>query len=160
MIIISNWGLVRIDDRLIHGQVIAVWCRHKSFKRIIILDDGVSHDTFMQQVLRMAAPQNMTVEAMEVETNIDMLNSLPNKESVMLIMKTPLTAKRLLDAGLEYSELNIGGIGMGPGRKNVFKNISMSDEEKSLLKEISDKGVEITLLTVPGEKSKAFKDLK
>ncbi len=160
MIIIDNWGLVRIDDRLIHGQVIAVWCRHKSFKRIIILDDAVAKDTFMQQVLRMAAPQNMTVEAMEVDTNIDLLNNLHNKDSIMLIMKTPLTAKRLLDAGLEYSELNIGGIGMGPGRKNVFKNISMSEEEKGLLKEISDKGVEITLLTVPGEKSKAFTDLK
>ncbi len=159
MIIISNWGLVRIDDRLIHGQVIAVWCRHKSFKRIVVLDDNVAKDAFMQQVLRLAAPTGITVEAMEIVASVPVLNAIPNKEAVMLLMKTPLTAKRLKDAGLDYTELNIGGIGMGPGRKNVFKNISMSEDEKAVLRELTDAGVNITLLTVPGEKSKAFKDI-
>lgn len=113
----------------------------------------------MQQVLRLAAPSGITVEAMEVAASVEPLNAIPNKENVMLLMKTPLTAKRLYEAGVNYTDLNIGGIGMGPGRKNVFKNISMSEEEKGLLKDLTAKGVNITLLTVPGEKSKAFKDL-
>jgi PTS system mannose-specific IIB component len=159
VITISNWGLVRIDDRLIHGQVIAVWCRHQTFKRIIVIDDAVAKDAFMQQVLRLAAPSGITVEAMEVAASVEPLNAIPNKENVMLLMKTPLTAKRLYEAGVPYTDLNIGGIGMGPGRKNVFKNIAMSEEEKGHLKDLTAKGVNITLLTVPGEKSKAFKDL-
>lgn len=159
MITISDFGLVRIDDRLIHGQVVAVWCKHKNFKRIIILDDGVAKDSFMQQVLRMAAPPGIQVEAMEVEANIELLNALPNKESVMLLMKTPQTAKRLFDAGLQFSDLNIGGMGMMQGRKNVYRNISMSDDEKSMLKELSDKGVKIALYILPNDKSKPFTDL-
>lgn len=159
MITISDFGLVRIDDRLIHGQVVAVWCKHKNFKRIIILDDGVAKDSFMQQVLRLAAPPGIQVEAMEVEANIELLNALPNKESVMLLMKTPQTAKRLFDAGLQFSALNIGGMGMMQGRKNVYRNISMSDEEKSMLKELSDKGVKIALYILPNDKSKPFTDL-
>lgn len=159
MITISDFGLVRIDDRLIHGQVVAVWCKHKNFKRIIILDDGVAKDSFMQQVLRMAAPPGIQVEAMEVEANIELLNALPNKESVMLLMKTPQTAKRLFDAGLQFSALNIGGMGMMQGRKNVYRNISMSDDEKSMLKELSDKGVKIALYILPNDKSKPFTDL-
>ena len=142
MITISDFGLVRIDDRLIHGQVVAVWCKHKNFKRIIILDDGVAKDSFMQQVLRLAAPPGIQVEAMEVEANIELLNALPNKESVMLLMKTPQTAKRLFDAGLQFSALNIGG-----------------DDEKSMLKELSDKGVKIALYILPNDKSKPFTDL-
>ncbi|HQN05723.1 MAG TPA: PTS sugar transporter subunit IIB [Anaerolineaceae bacterium] len=159
MITISDFGLVRIDDRLIHGQVVAVWCKHKNFKRIIILDDGVAKDSFMQQVLRLAAPPGIQVEAMEVEANIELLNALPNKESVMLLMKTPQTAKRLFDAGLQFSALNIGGMGMMQGRKNVYRNISMSDDEKSMLKELSDKGVKIALYILPNDKSKPFTDL-
>jgi len=159
VITISDWGLVRIDDRLIHGQVVAVWCKHKNFKRIIILDDGVAKDSFMQQVLRMAAPPGIQVEAMEVEANIDLLNALPNKESVMLLMKNPLTAKRLYDAGLKFTDLNIGGMGMMQGRKSIYRNISMSDDEKSMLKELSDNGVKIALYILPNDKSKAFTDI-
>jgi PTS system mannose-specific IIB component len=159
VITISNFGLVRIDDRLIHGQVVAVWCKHKNFKRIIILDDGVAKDSFMQQVLRMAAPPGIQVEAMEVETNIELLNGLPNKESVMLLMKNPLTAKRLVDAGLIFTDLNVGGMGMMQGRKSVYRNISMSEDEKSILKELSDKGIKIALYILPNDKSKAFSDL-
>jgi mannose/fructose/N-acetylgalactosamine-specific phosphotransferase system component IIB len=159
VISISEFGLIRIDDRLIHGQVIAVWCRQRNFKRIIILDDGVAADKFMQQVLRLAAPPGLEVGAFAIEPSIEMLDALPNKESVMLLMKTPKSAKKLYDAGLQYKELNIGGIGMGPGRKSVFKNTAMSDEEITILKDLNGKGVKITLLSVPGEKSKAFTDL-
>jgi len=145
---------------LIHGQVIAVWCKHKKFTRIMIIDDQVASDAFMQQVLKMAAPPNITVEVQSVEKAIEILGQdavIP--ETTMLLMKTPETARRLFDDGLQYDALNIGGMGGGPGRKNVFKNIAMSKEEIATLKYLMGEGVDITLLTVPGEKSKKFSDL-
>lgn len=159
-IIKKNWGLVRIDDRLIHGQVIAVWCNHKPFTRIVIIDDQVASDTFMQQVLKMAAPPNITVDVLGVEEAIDVLSQDTVKpETTMLLMKTPETARRLYENGLQYGALNIGGMGGGPGRKNVFKNIAMSKEEIETLKHLMNEGVDIILLTVPGEKSKKFSEL-
>lgn len=151
---------MRIDDRLIHGQVIAVWCRHRRFTRIVIVDDGVAADPFMQEVLRLAAPPGLEVDVLSVEEGINTLaGNLPNRDTTMVLMKSPQTARRLCDGGLEYNALNIGGIGSGPGRKNIFKNIAVSKEEIVILKYLLDQGVEITLLTVPGEKSKAFSDL-
>ncbi|MGC9398918.1 MAG: PTS system mannose/fructose/N-acetylgalactosamine-transporter subunit IIB [Anaerolineae bacterium] len=156
----KEWGLVRIDDRLIHGQVIAVWCKHKKFERIVIIDDQVASDTFMQQVLKMAAPPNLTVDVYGVEEAVKILRQDDVKaETTMLLMKTPETARRLFDQGVTYEALNVGGMGSGPGRKNVFKNIAMSKEDVATLKYLMDQGVKITLLTVPGEKSKAFSDL-
>jgi PTS system mannose-specific IIB component len=76
-----------------------------------------------------------------------------------VLLKSPLAAKQLYDGGLEYNALNIGGIGSRPGRKNVFKNIAVSEEEVTILKYLMDQGVKITLLTVPGEKSKSFSAL-
>lgn len=153
-------GLVRIDDRLIHGQVIAVWCKHQRFTRIVIVDDGVAADLFMQEVLKLAAPPGIQVDVFSIEEGIETLGQdTPGRGTMMVLLKSPLAAKRLYDGGLKYSALNIGGIGSAPGRKNIFKNISASEEEIAILSHLMDKGVKITLLTVPGEKSKAFSDL-
>ena len=156
---IAELGLVRIDDRLIHGQVIAVWCKQRRFSRIVIVDDGVAADSFMQEVLSLAAPPGLQVDVFSIEDGKVLNEDTSNWDTTMVLMKTPLAAKRLHDGGLEYNALNIGGIGSGPGRKNIFKNIAASEEEIAALKYLRDKGVEITFLTVPGEKSRAFSDL-
>lgn len=157
---ITELGLVRIDDRLIHGQVIAVWCKHRPFDRIVIADDGVAADAFMQEVLSLAAPPGLRVDVFSIQDSVAALNADKSHwETTMVLLKTPLAAQQLYDGGLEYRALNIGGIGSKPGRKNIFKNIAASEEEIAILKHLMDEGVEITLLTVPGEKSKAFSDL-
>ena len=112
----------------------------------------------MQQVLRYAAPPGVNVGALSVSDAIKTCEGITEREHVMLLLKTPEMAQQLY-AGIHYSNLNIGGIGNRPGRKNVFKNIAMSPEEIAILKDLTEKGVKITLLTVPGEKSKAFTEL-
>ena len=156
----EKFGLVRVDDRLIHGQVIAVWCKHQRFDRIVIVDDDVAADPFMQEVLGLAAPPDLQVEVLAVAEAIQALGpGTPSPETTMVLLKTPQVAKRLYDGGLRFDALNVGGIGSAPGRRSVFKNISMSDEEVAVLAALQDSGVDITLLTVPGEKSKRFSDL-
>lgn len=123
------------------------------------MDDVVGADPFMQEVLGLAAPPGLTVDVYTVDDALQVLSNTPSRSTTMVLMKTPQTARRLYDGGLHYNALNIGGIGNAPGRKNIFKNISASREEIDILTDLMAKGVEITLLTVPGEKSKAFSDL-
>ena len=157
---IDELGLIRIDDRLIHGQVIAVWSRQKKFTRILILDDQVAADPFMLDVLGLAAPPNIKVEAMSIVDGAKDLNGgRSDLATTMVLMKSPEAALRLHEAGLPYTALNIGGIGSKPGRKKLFRNIAASKDEIAILKKLLEKGVTITLLTVPGEKSKDFADL-
>jgi len=151
---------VRIDDRLIHGQVIAVWCKHQRFTRIVIVDDGVAADSFMREVLSLAAPPGLQVNALSIKEGVEILSQdTPDRGTTMVLLKSPLAAKRVYDGGVKYSALNVGGIGNAPGRKNIFKNISASEEEIAILKYLMSQGVKITLLTVPGERSKVFSDL-
>jgi len=157
---ISELGLIRIDDRLIHGQVIAVWCRHQKFTRIVIVDDGVAGDPFMRQVLSLAAPPGVQVDVLSLADAVKTFGQdSPEHKWTMILLKSPASAKRLYDGGLPYTALNVGGIGSGPGRKNIFKNIAASAEEIAILKDLAGRGVKITLLTVPGEQSKAFSEL-
>jgi mannose/fructose/N-acetylgalactosamine-specific phosphotransferase system component IIB len=160
VIIIKDWGLVRIDDRLIHGQVIAVWVKYKKFTKILIVDDIVAADAFMVDVLRLAAPSGLQVDAQSLDNSVKILQDLQTPQYTMILMKSPTIAKHLYEAGVTFASLNIGGMGMGPGRKNVFKNTSISKDEYQVLKELQDKGVKITFLSVPGEKSKDFTEIQ
>jgi D-glucosaminate-specific PTS system IIB component len=157
---IAELGLVRIDDRLIHGQVVAVWVKHIRVDTIVIVDDGVANDSFMQDVLRLSAPPGITVDVRSVQEGIATLgNDTPNRERIMVLLKSPKTARQLFDGGIRFTHLNVGGIGAGPGRKSLFKNISMSEEEKSILKSLVKDGVRITIQTVPGEQTADFASL-
>lgn len=156
----QEWGLVRIDDRLIHGQVIAVWCKHRPFTRIVIVDDEVAADPFMQEVMRLAAPPGLRVDVLSLEEAIRRLPQDPHpRETTMVLLRSPQVARRLYEGGVRYTALNVGGMGRGLGRRPLFRHIAASDEEIAALKVLAEQGVDITLRTVPEEKARSFKDL-
>lgn len=156
----QNWGLIRIDDRLIHGQVIAVWCKHRPFSRIVIVDDEVAADPFMQEVMRLAAPPGLRVDVLSLEEATRRLPQDPHpRETTMVLLRSPQVALRLYEGGVRYTALNVGGLGSGPGRRPLFRHIAASEQEIAALKALADQGVDITFLTVPGEKARSFKEL-
>ena len=151
---------MRIDDRLIHGQVIAIWCRHQRFTRVVVVDDGVAADPFMRDVLTLAAPPGLAVQVLSLAEGLRELGvDRPDRPTTMVLLKSPSAAQRLYAGGVTFSKLNIGGVGGRPGRHTLFRNIALSDEELAILKSLLARGVQITLLTVPGEKAKDFADL-
>lgn len=157
---IEELGLIRVDDRLIHGQVVVAWCRYRGFSRVVVVDDAMAADTFMQEVLHYAAPPNVRVEVWSVEQAIAGLNlDRPDRATTMVLLKSPRVAQQLYDGGVSYRGLNVGGIGGGPGRRNIFRNIAVSPDDVAVLKDLLGKGVKITLLTVPGEKAKDFAEM-
>ncbi len=114
----------------------------------------------MQQVLSLAAPPGLQVNVLSITDAVKIFGQdSPEHRTTMILLKSPQSAKRLLDEGLPFKALNVGGIGSGPGRKNIFKNIAVSAEEITILKYLAGQGVKITLLTVPGEQSKEFADI-
>ena len=115
--------LVRIDDRLIHGQVMTSWLNYTGANKIMIIDDGVAADPFMKSVLKTCVPANVKLATFNVER----------------------AATRLMKEGFVFSEINIGGMGVSGDRKKFFRNISASEEEKQMLKELSDAGSHITV---------------
>jgi D-glucosaminate-specific PTS system IIB component len=151
---------VRIDDRLIHGQVVAIWVKELRSKRVVIVDDDVAADSFMQDVMRLAAPPGILVDVCTVQEGIAILGEdILNRGRILILVKSPRVAEQLYQGGVKFKTLNVGGIGAAPGRRSVFKNISMSNGEVETLKRLMAEGVEITLQTVPGEKRVAFASL-
>ena len=155
-----NIVLTRIDDRLIHGQVMTAWVKSTLGNRIIIVDDVVAKDQFLQKVLRMAAPPDIKVEVYGVDEASGVLKAEPkDNERVIILVKTPKTVEDMVNKGVKIEKMIVGGMGAGPGRKKFYKNISVSNEEKSIFSRLIDKGMDIDIRIVPDDKPIAISKL-
>lgn len=148
-----NIVLTRIDDRLIHGQVVTAWVKHTDANRILIVDDPLTKDTFMQRILRSAAPAGITVEVKGVAEAAEFLKEEAEQdEKLMILVKGPQSLESLIDAGVKLPLIILGGMGAKAGRKKFNRNVSASEEEIACMKRLEEKGAVVQFQLVPDEK--------
>ena len=149
--------LIRIDFRLIHGQVITKWFGSTRATEIVIIDDALSEDAFMASIYEMSAPPGAKVSVFSTEQAVDKWNENKLGDGKLLILfKNVEQVYKAFKLGFPLSEVQIGGLGSAPGRKVVFGPITMDDRDVKQLKEISDKGFHIYLHQVPEEGKMEF----
>ena len=145
--------MIRLDDRLIHGQIVTAWAKNQNINRIWIIDNGVSKDAFIKNVMQMVAPADTEL----VITGEDEIKELVEKfdndpEKTLILVKYPYVAQKVFQAGIEIKAFNIGGMGAGPGRKKLYKNISASQKEVDTLSEIAKSGIDVYFQVTPNER--------
>lgn len=156
----KNIVLARIDDRLIHGQVVTAWVKQTNATRIVIADDPLTNDSFMQRLLKAVAPPGIVVDILTVEAAADFLKEEPAAgENIIVLVKTPEVIEDLIQRGVALDKVILGGIGAKEGRKRFNKNVSASPAEVECIKRIIDKGVEMYYQLVPSEKAVDVKKL-
>jgi len=144
---------VRIDDRLIHGQVVTAWLHaYSKVTHILIVDDKVSQDKFMKEMFKMLVPSHITIDTKSIDDAAELLQAgLP--APTMMIVKEPLTIKKLMEQGIDIPKVNIGGMGMTGKRKKFFQNISATEEEREMFREMIDKGMTVEVQIIPAAKT-------
>ncbi len=162
MIIMARIGLVRIDSRLIHGQVCTQWLYRTGSKKVYIIDDTAYKDTFLSSIYKMACPVGVELDTISTEEagkrwQEDGLGSL---EPIFVLFKDMGNAYRAYKAGFKYPELQIGGIGGGVGRKNVMGPISFDDKDAHMLDEMVSDGLTAIFQPVPDDKRVPWADVK
>ncbi|MDY4278520.1 MAG: PTS sugar transporter subunit IIB [Faecalicoccus sp.] len=146
--------LSRIDDRLIHGQVMTAWVSYVGGKEILIIDDKVAKDPFLSAVIMGAAPKNLKVQVMTVTSAIDYLKDSTNiDENIILLAKGPETFLELFSQGVEIQEINLGGMGSKQDRKKLYKNIAVSDTEREIFRKLVNNGIHVYIQVVPNMES-------
>lgn len=155
----ANIVFTRIDDRLIHGQVITGWLRYSNANSILIVDDQVAKDDFMLGVLEMSAPPNTKVIAMTISDAITMLKEDSSDEKILILTKTPKPVLELVQGGLKIEHLNVGGMGYKVGREKLYRNIHASNEEIEDLKTLDSLGVNVEFRVVIDHKAIPLKEV-
>lgn len=138
--------LVRIDDRLIHGQVMTSWLNFLGANKIMIVDDQAAADPFIKNVLKTCIPGNIKLAIFTIDKAVERLsqsNAFAG-DHVIILVKYPKTLYELHKKGINFDEINIGGMGVSGDRVKFFRNISASPEEKKMFKEMIDSGSKIT----------------
>jgi mannose/fructose/N-acetylgalactosamine-specific phosphotransferase system component IIB len=152
--------LVRIDDRLIHGQVVAGWLRALGAQRIVIVDDASARDEFLREVLVLAAPQGTPVEVYGVaEGAVRCIELARAPEPVIVLARSPRTVLSLRQAGVPIDVVDLGGLGAGPGRRRVHRTISVGPDDIRDLRELEQLGTRVEIQIVVDDRPIPFQAL-
>lgn len=149
----------RIDDRLIHGQIITAWIAYADAKEIIVADDKAAQDEFQQSLLKMATPNHMKLHIFNVADAIEFLKTDTSSEKALMLVREPKAAYELIEAGIEMGSINIGNMNMKKGKKKVLGNMWVFPEDVDYLRKISEKGTKLEVRAVPNDKSQDAIDL-
>lgn len=147
----KNIVLARVDDRLIHGEVVSVWTPSLQVNRIIIVDDEVAADQFNKRVIKALAPNGVKCNVYDTEKGADVLqrDSKDPGERVMILTKTPITFDRMAKMGLKLKEVNLGGMGLRGERTPFIKNVACSPAEIESIKSLMEQGTRVYYQLVP-----------
>jgi len=151
-------SLIRIDDRLIHGQVMAVWVRLLSIDHIIVADDATFADAFSQQIMQLAMPANMKLTIAGINDAAKMMSMVETDAShTLVLLKSVEAADRLYDL-FHFQKLNVGGIGMSLERRMLWRSIAASSAERASLHRLALAGVDVYLQMIPSDEKHRLLD--
>lgn len=148
----QNLALTRIDDRLIHGQVMTAWIKNKNATQVVIVDDKTANDDYMVEVLEMAIPEEIAIGIFTKEEGVQFFSQNLDEPTILLV-KGPEVLNYLIDNGIGIEEIDVGGMGTRPERNVLYKNISTSNEENDQFKKLLEKKVNVFIQVMPQDKA-------
>lgn len=147
---------MRIDDRLIHGQIVTAWLSDSKADVILVADDLASKDPTQQMLLKLAVPAKIKLSVMTIEMAAEFLKKDLSDAKVLLIVRTPKAALNLFEQGFYIESVNVGNISNSHsvvGRKRLLPYIYVEPEDVECLKAIADKDIKLDVRAVPNDKS-------
>lgn len=145
--------LARIDDRLIHGQVIEGWVTFLKATCIVVADDRVAGDQRQCSIMRVIVPGGLKLFIGGVEDMCRLLTRPETeRERVIVLFSRPADAVRACELGLTVGTMNIGGLHYGPGKCKLLDVLSVDEEDRQALLQLMGRGVKVEVQTVPTER--------
>ena len=146
----SEIVLNRVDDRLIHGQVMTGWLGLRRASAIWIADDAVATNPMMLDIFRFAAPSGIKIEAFTLDAIAEKLRDLSSgHDRIILLAKVPKTFLRLLEKGYRASDINYGAMAHKPNSRNIASNCDLLPEEIEDTEKLHRQGIRVWIQLVP-----------
>jgi len=142
--------LIRIDDRLIHGQVVVGWVKALNIQRLVVVNDEIAKNSMRRTLMEMAVPSGLKVSFYSVEEAAASWESHP-KECSLFLFSNPLDVLNFGKKGGPLSSVNVGGMHFGEGKQQVSKTVCVDAADIEAFKELKGRGVELEVRAVPGD---------
>jgi PTS system mannose-specific IIB component/fructoselysine and glucoselysine-specific PTS system IIB component len=146
--------LYRIDDRLIHGQVVVGWGQPLAIRLIVLVDDEVARSDWEQDLYRMGVPPEMQLVFADIATAVRDHAKYAADPRHAIILTGNVETMRALVAGVRaVQQVNVGGLHHRPGRTQKLRYVFLSPEEEDELRELIASGVKVTAQDVPAARA-------
>ena len=151
-----SWLLVRVDDRLIHGQVVVAWGERMRPRRIWVVDDAAAADSWEKELLASAAPGIVVRVATVTEAAAHFAEEAAAEGGAFLLMRNLATAVALLEAGAELRTVNLGGLHYAPGKSKVNEYIYLDANDRAHARLLVGRGLVLEVQDVPASRAQAL----
>lgn len=152
--------LFRIDDRLIHGQVVVGWGQPLGLGFIVLVDDEVASSEWEQELYRMGVPAEMEVYFASVEDAARCMATWMSDQRPGIVLTADIgTMARLIASAPAIRRVNLGGIHYRAGRTERLRYIYLSDDEIAELRRLASSGVHISAQDVPAARPMALDEV-
>lgn len=152
--------LLRIDDRLVHGQVAFTWTPALGADCLLVANDRVAKDEFLRMTMGLAKPAGARLLIKSIADSITYINDAKNKGQQLLVLVDSVRDAHALAMGVtEIVAINFGGIRAKAGAKAVSKAIALTDADIGLIRELQEKGLELEARQVPTDKKQPIQNL-
>ena len=152
--------LLRIDDRLVHGQVAFTWTPALGVDCLLVANDRVAKDEFLKMTFGLAKPANAKLLIKPVADSITWLTDAKNKGLQALVLVDSVKDAHALAMGVEeIRSINFGGIRAKAGARQVSKAIALTDNDILLIRELLAKSIELEVRQVPTDTRQPIENL-
>ena len=155
----ENIELVRIDDRMLHGQVVSTWLKDFGIEQVLIINDKAANDPIQKSIAGLAAPKEVKVHLFGVDQFIDILKKTPIKRKTMLIFTTSTDVLKLVENGLDIKEINVGGMRYNENRTRLSKAVSVTSEEEEAFRKLIERNIKVFIQMIPKSDETLMKNL-
>ncbi|MFS7401259.1 mannose/fructose/sorbose PTS transporter subunit IIA [Carnobacterium maltaromaticum] len=152
--------LVRVDSRLLHGQVATAWTKSTQPNRIIVVSDAVSKDDLRKKLIEQAAPPGVKANVIPVDKMIEIAKDPRfGNTKALLLFENPQDVLRAVEGGVDIEEVNVGSMAHSVGKVVVSKVLSMGQADVDAFENLKAKGVKFDVRKVPNDSSANMEDI-
>ncbi len=144
-------AFVRVDNRLIHGQVVEAWVPHLRVSRVVVADDEAAQSPLMRAAMSLALPGAVEVQIASVR-DVDFGALANDSKPTLVLLRDVPSAQAAQGRGLPLTHLNLGNVHFGNGRRQVSPSVFLSREDVQALETLGGSGAEVEARGVPSDR--------
>lgn len=155
-----KFGLVRIDSRLLHGQVATAWTKSVRPDRIIVVSDNVSKDKLRKNMIIQAAPPGVRANVVPIKKMIEVSKDPRfGATKALVLFENPEDALKAIEGGVDIKTLNIGSMAHSEGKVAVNKVLSLNEKDVETYDKLNEMGIKFDVRKVPNDSPENMMDL-
>lgn len=147
--------LVRVDDRLLHGQIICAWVPFVKADSLVVASDEAAGDTLISEIIESCGCKGLNVNVRKIDDAVKCVKRT-EKDRIILIVGNLADAMRVYEQGLRFTTLNLGNIHHEDSGRKITPSVIVNREDEEIIGKFRSLGVSIEIRDVPASSASPY----